>query len=115
VDYDTYLFVDNLKDYLRPLDPSKELYLGHNVYQHVHKGGPVFNQGGATVFAHATLDKMGRCVLPRGLLLCCMLPQHEGVRCEYDAMRHAAKPLARPEPLTLAWISAGRGAGSSRT
>lgn len=60
VDYDTYLFVDNLKDYLRPLDPSKELYLGHNVYQHVHKGGPVFNQGGATVFAHATLDKMGR-------------------------------------------------------
>jgi len=60
VDYDTYLFVDNLKDYLRPLDPSKELYLGHNVYQHVHTGGPVFNQGGATVFAHATLDKMGR-------------------------------------------------------
>ena len=63
VDYDTYLFVDNLKDYLRPLDPSKELYLGHNVYQHVHTGGPVFNQGGATVFAHATLDKMGRCVV----------------------------------------------------
>jgi len=59
VDPDTYLFVNNLKDFLRPLDPEQKLYLGHNVYQHVPKGGPIFNQGGASVFSHATIDVMG--------------------------------------------------------
>lgn len=59
VDPDTYLFVHNLKDFLRPLDPTQKLYLGHNVYQHVPRGGPIFNQGGASVFSDATMRVMG--------------------------------------------------------
>lgn len=81
VDYDSYLFVDNLKDFLRPLNPNEELYLGHNVYQHVPKGGPVFNQGGATVFSHATMNTMGKKFQVQRLLACELKPRRNLSSC----------------------------------
>ncbi|GMT07966.1 hypothetical protein PENTCL1PPCAC_30140, partial [Pristionchus entomophagus] len=43
-DDDTYLIVDNLRKYLRTLDPSQSYFVGHRMKPHLDNG---FNSGGA--------------------------------------------------------------------
>ncbi|GMS86840.1 hypothetical protein PENTCL1PPCAC_9015, partial [Pristionchus entomophagus] len=57
-DDDTYLIVDNLRKYLRTLDPSQPYFVGHRMKPHLANG---FNSGGAGyVLSRAALGIFAR-------------------------------------------------------